>query len=376
MPAQFEYDHLLHPTTLDGIFQAFVAGATDCNQALVPTAIGSIYVSASLPMNAGEELQGFSRVSRKGFRNFVGPIYMSDKSWKEPKVVVKGIFCTELGALSGQSDSSDDSSFVKKLCSQIVWKEDVNQIGQKHAREILSLGEDNPSETSQIVADLDRAAKYYMSRTLAALSTEDEAALAPHLAHFVQWMHHRMSVENVSNDEEIDNAFLDDAAAKSADGRLLHFTGENLVDILQNKASSSTLAARDDLMFEYHTSSVGLGRANKTVLRWLDLQAHKRPDCSYLELSGSSSALTLPALEILGGKVGESTPRFTQYTFTSAYPQVHGSMQKSLKRWQDRTKFKTFDINKDPFTQGFEKESFDVIIASNVSHLCHCYLMY
>lgn len=42
MPAQFEYDHLLHPSTLDGIFQSFVAGATDCTQ-------GSVSVFIDLP---------------------------------------------------------------------------------------------------------------------------------------------------------------------------------------------------------------------------------------------------------------------------------------------------------------------------------------
>ena len=305
MPAQFEYEHLIHPTTLDGIFQSFVAGATDCTQGMVPTAIGSIYVSADLPTGAGSKLRGFSKVKRKGFRNFVGPIFMSDETWAEPKVVVKDIFCTELGALSGQSDADYQSDFVKKLCSQFVWKEDVGQINQKDALAVLIPDQDSTSSTPSVmrdrVRDLDKASKMYIAQALADLSQEDEATVAPHMAHFLQWMRHRMLLNNTSVQalEPQDNdKFLKSIAENSVDGRLLSLIGGNLTKIVKGIASPPLFDERDKLFAEYEIHALGLEKANEALLRWLDLQAHKRPDYEYLEIS-NVPGLAPPALEVL-----------------------------------------------------------------------------
>ena len=386
MPAQFEYEHLIHPTTLDGIFQTFVAGATDCTQGMVPTAIGSMYVAASLPAGAGSTLRGFSKVTRKGFRNFVGPIFMSDETWTEPKIVVKGIFCTELGALSGESDSADQSNFVKKLCSQIVWKEDVDQIAQKNAQAFLSSEISHPTFTTATTADLEKAAKFYMNRALANLSAEDEATVVPHLAHFHQWMRHRVLLENTSSQilEPLDNDdFLRGIANKGIDGSLLSLVGANLPDIIKGVASPTFFTARDKLLSEYQTHALGLERAKEAALKWLDLQAHKRPDFEYLEISADNSGLAALALEVLAGKKGQLTPRLQQYTFTTADANSLEAVQKALKPWHDRVKCKKLDIQEDPSNQGFESSTFDVIIAHNVLHttknvgttLAHCHYL-
>ena len=307
MPAQFEYEHLIHPTTLDGIFQTFVAGATDCAQGMVPTAIGSIYVSANLPTGAGSVLRGFSKVKRKGFRNFVGPIFISDETWTEPKVVVKDIFCTELGALSGQSDADDHSAFVKKLCSQFVWKEDVDQISQKDALALLIPEHNSPASTcnvtSDLVADLEKAAKMYIAQALADLSQEDEATVAPHMAHFLQWMRHRMLLNNThaqALEPQNDDVFLENVAENSVDGRLLSLIGTNLTNIVKDSAPPTFFVERDKLFAEYEIHALGLEKANDALLRWLDLQAHKRPDYEYLEIS-NVPGLAPPALEVLVG---------------------------------------------------------------------------
>lgn len=192
---------------------------------MVPTAVGSMFVSADLPKGAGAEFRGFSKVNRKGFRNFVGPIYMSDEHWHEPKVVIKGIFCTELGALSGQSGSGDESSFVKKLCSQIIWKPDVNTISQKNVQQNFEIEHESAEEIAgraDDVTDFEKIARFYISRALTDLSLEDEATLAPHHAHFVQWARHRMLLTNSSADTaENDDELLNKIDSRGIDGPLL-----------------------------------------------------------------------------------------------------------------------------------------------------------
>ena len=321
MPAKFEYEHVIHPTTLDGIFQTFVAGARDCIQGMVPTAIASLYVSATIPSRPGSRLRGFSRATRKGFRNFVGPIYMSDETWMEPKVVVKGIFCTELGALSGQSDPDDQSTFVKKLCSQFVWKENVDQLNQDNAEAILSTSsihiDVSSDDTVHAVTDLEKAAQIFITKALADLSLDDEATVAPHMAHYLQWMRHRKLLENdfaLDSTSGQDLGLLDRLREQGIEGQLLALVGGNIGDIIKGTVAPGVLGHRLDLISEYQVHAHGLKKASQAVLRWLDLEAHKRPDNRYLEISANVPTLTPLILDILVSLFSQTIDSpFTRY---------------------------------------------------------------
>ena len=142
--------------------------------------------------------------------------------------------------------------------------------------------------------------------------------------------------------------------------------GANLTAILKGTTTSLFEADKVDMSLEYQTHAVGLEKANTAARSWLDLQAHKRPDFDYLEIATGPSALTRPALEILGGKTGNFTPRFSKYTFTNSNEHAFNAVRTNLRPWQDKVQLKTLDIEQDPTTQGLKKESFDVIIASNV----------
>lgn len=128
MPAKFEYSHILHPATLDSVFQtAFSFG----NSSMVPSYIGSIYVSmnSNLPSGAGSEFVGFATAERQGLREAKVTFIMSDKSWKgtgsqvvqDPLVIIKDMKFT---TLSTNADFNA-SSFLPNhhnLCSEIIWE--------------------------------------------------------------------------------------------------------------------------------------------------------------------------------------------------------------------------------------------------------------
>ena len=368
MPHEYEYDHLLHPTTLDAVFQSFFPAATACTQGMVPTSIDSMFVSAHLPKGAGAEFRGFSKATRKGFRHFVGPIVMSDETWSQPKIIVRGLLGTELGASSSESDSSQESSAsIRKLCSTLLWREDVDHLTQKDAETVLHSSRKDAPMSKEAVADYEKAARIYMLKSLSSLDPATETTMAPHLVHFVQWMRHRIELTNSGSTDlgtEETATLLKETATKGIDGRLLSAIGENLGSILDGSISSESVIMKEDMFSEYRTDSIGLQGANHAMMKWLDLQAHKRPGLQYLEIGAGNGSISLPALEILGGK---QTPRLRQYIFTDGEPSCFEDAQKLLRSWQDRVQYKKLDIDKDPSDQGFEKGSIDVIIAGNVS---------
>ncbi|KAH7157523.1 hypothetical protein B0J13DRAFT_494657 [Dactylonectria estremocensis] len=120
MPAKFEYPHLIHPATLDSMFQTLFAIN---NEPMVPTFIGSLFVSADVSTEIGTEFTGYATASRVGNRAANVNIAMTQTTWDKPSVIIDGLQFTKL---SGPSPGAH--GFLPNhhnLCTKIVWKEDV-----------------------------------------------------------------------------------------------------------------------------------------------------------------------------------------------------------------------------------------------------------
>lgn len=116
MPAQFEYDHLIHPATLDAMFQTVFAVG---DETMVPSCIRQIYFSPAMLKGAGAEFHGYAIAQRKGFREAVADIVMSDDTFSKPMVVVNGMESIKLAS----SGASGFLSSNRHLCSEIAWEE-------------------------------------------------------------------------------------------------------------------------------------------------------------------------------------------------------------------------------------------------------------
>ncbi|CZR54997.1 related to polyketide synthase [Phialocephala subalpina] len=123
MPAKYEYPHLIHPATLDAMFQTvFIAGS----EPMVPSFLKKMLVSADFPSGADCELEGFSEAKRSGIRDAEGCITMFDASLNKPMLIVKDLHFT---ALSAPRNDLTESGFLPNhhhLCAELVWKEDVD----------------------------------------------------------------------------------------------------------------------------------------------------------------------------------------------------------------------------------------------------------
>lgn len=116
MPAQFEYDHLIHPATLDAMFQTVFAVG---DETMVPSCIRQIYFSPAMLKGAGAEFHGYATAQRKGLREAVADIVMSDNTFSKPMVVVNGMESIKLA-------SSGAAGFLpsnRHLCSELIWQE-------------------------------------------------------------------------------------------------------------------------------------------------------------------------------------------------------------------------------------------------------------
>lgn len=120
MPANFEYPHLIHPGTLDSMFQTLFAIEP---VPMVPTFIKSLFVSCDLDHHGASSFSGYSTAVRSGVNGAKADIAMQLDGVSESFVAINGLHLTKI-----TEATPDAGSFLpnhRNLCSEIVWKEDI-----------------------------------------------------------------------------------------------------------------------------------------------------------------------------------------------------------------------------------------------------------
>ncbi|KAM0333534.1 hypothetical protein ACHAQA_002199 [Verticillium albo-atrum] len=129
MPHSFEFEHLIHPATLDAIFQLLLAIG---GYPMVPTTIESIYVSTHMPKGAGQTLFGYGNVVSNSPKGANANVTMTVDNWVRPTVVVKGLHLdhlTQTGFLPSYHN----------LCSEIQWQQLSDTANASHFSDLLQL---------------------------------------------------------------------------------------------------------------------------------------------------------------------------------------------------------------------------------------------
>ncbi|KAF2676482.1 polyketide synthase [Lentithecium fluviatile CBS 122367] len=352
----------LHPTILDKVLQLMTVTQhqgkpSAYTQLSMPTYIQEIYISGGM-----KEL----RITASSCKDFMDAWSGDAIATAEGKIVfeMKGLSVTALG---------DDSRTEEKPKNavQLVWEPhaDLNDL------------------TSLIRAPLDLRVellaleKYFFLlaldtvKVIADIDTKEE-----HFAKFRTWLNR--FVETTSNGE---NSLLREGKELALMGdrerqslfksmteqfkqgpvpmvatalRRVHenaeYTWKGSADTLQILMEDNILTqiyAFFDLEWDYSALLQSLG--------------HCKPTLRVLEIGAGTGGTTTNMLAGLRSTFGERL--YSHYTYTDISP---GFFVAAKERFKDHPNisFSVLDISKDPLEQGFEAESFDLILAANVIH--------
>ena len=99
--------------------------------------------------------------------------------------------------------------------------------------------------------------------------------------------------------------------------------------------------------------------------RFIDLLSHKKPNLRILEVGAGTGGTTQTFLQDLVDLDGN--PMYSLYTFSDISA---GFFPRAKERFAfaPNMDYKTFDVSRSPLEQGFEAQSYDLIIAANVIH--------
>ena len=387
MPAQFEYEHLLHPSTLDAAIQsaslAMRMSTGKFSESMVPTGFDRLCVSAQMPKGTNTQLVGFSKARRTGYRDNTATIMVGDLSWERTMLEIHNLGFTGLGDNNDQIIDDDQAIAIRKMCGENHWKADIDLLDVQKGHPQLLCGQsvESPEELDDWGLVATKATAIFTKRALRSLTPEIEDNLpAPHFKYLIQWMRDkcetmRMGKLDYQNGmnwwkmsiEEEEQVIATYTEKYPEDGLLVCALGQNLPAILRGIIQPLEIMLQNDMLTNIYAEGHALRSGLAMFKEWFDLEGYKHPDMKVLEIGAGTGSVTLPILQVLGGSGGR-TPRFGSYCFTDISTGWFEKAQELFKPWQGRIEFKKLNIEEDVLEQGFEAQSFDIIAASNVLH--------
>lgn len=210
-----------------------------------------------------------------------------------------------------------------------------------------------------------RAACYYINHALVETAQDDRSKLPFHLSRFINWANKNLPHDDTHFENE-PTALLDEVRNLNAQGELLSLIGEHLVPILREEIEPLEIMLAEGRLTRSYESDTINAHLSQTMASLVANLSDLDHDLRILEIGGGTAGSTLPVLEALS-RDGKD-PLFLNFTFTDISSGFFENARAKLAQWSQRITFKKLDISQDPVEQGFDLESFDVVIAANVLH--------
>ncbi|KAL4922536.1 hypothetical protein BDW62DRAFT_54743 [Aspergillus aurantiobrunneus] len=378
MPYGFEQPHVLHPTTLDSIFQAVYsslpASALRDDAPMVPRAFKRMDVRTVISSTPGYAFQARSMLHRANPQGMESSVIVCDATSTEPVLTIDGLYYQSLGKAPQASIENNE----KRYHYTMQWAPDISFPIPTTLKTALQFAAD--FDEIETIREIREACFYFMQRALANLTQDRILKLNWHQQRFYAWMKVQIKLaqlnelgpdssewfmQSVAHQQDL----IDQVRGASVDGEMVCRIGENLSSILNNEAAPLQLMMRDDLLSEYYARAVRWKRSYYQVQQLTRLFAHKNPRGKILEVGAGTGGCTEVVLDALREQdTLDQRYRCASYDFTDISSGFFEAASERFKDVGDVMEFKKLNIEEDPAEQGFESNSYDLVIASQVLH--------
>ncbi|PBP25422.1 hypothetical protein BUE80_DR003887 [Diplocarpon rosae] len=367
--------YVVHPTTLDSIFQAFyvcIPEKTKENALVVPRSIRSIFVPKDIERKAGQKLRAFTELVKSDRRGAVSKAIIASATQEEPSsfLSIEGFYTQGIPreALDG------DESKLTRLCAKSTWEPDVLHCLPSGLRDswISSLSDADLA----FEKNLRRAAFHLIHDAVLQLEGKQTLTWQPHQVLLYNWMK-TVVEEGLSNkltasskswaksSKGIKQKIFDNLASTNAAGALVFRVGSSLVEIIQGEVSPLDLMVDNDLLHRYYQEAPARKRTFEHLKNTIELYAAKYPGANVLEIGAGVGVVTAFALDGFATKSTRGSGSLLgHYDFTDSSDESFEDAKQKLGSWGSLIDFKKLDINLDPNGQSFLPGSYDLIISS------------
>lgn len=137
---------------------------------------------------------------------------------------------------------------------------------------------------------------------------------------------------------------------------------EEAVNIFDDKVDPLELLLKDDLLADIYRFRPLCDYAD-----FFRLLAHSKPNMKILEIGAGTGGMTATVLPVLKSSSPRGERMYGSYTYTDLSAGFFVTAKERFRDYDAMT-YRVLDISADPIAQGFDSESYDLIVASNVLH--------
>ncbi|KAH6658934.1 hypothetical protein BKA67DRAFT_509967 [Truncatella angustata] len=383
MPYNYQREHVVHPTTLDSVFQsaytAMPESRTTMYYALVPRFIKSLWISHNIVKEPGHLFRSYSNIIRKDGQSAEVEIVVcddnkvKDASSVHPVMKLEGF---ELHSL-GSSPPKSTASYENEKFSHAEWVPDLDLSPPMFAKQQLS--RTIPAGEAEIMLDLRRACYYYVQDALSGIAEDQLSGLARFSQKFYTWMkvQEQLAQSNRLGDGSSEwkadstatrEALIEKVKGASTNGEMVCRMGPHILSILRQDITPLELMLEDKLLQRYYTDAIKWGRSHQQMGTLVKHFSQKNPRGKILEIGAGTGGTTRMILASLGTDDSGWGPLAMSYDFTDISSGFFEAAQERFAAWNSLVRYKKLDVEHDPAEQGFELGTYDLIVASQVLH--------
>ncbi|KAK1144041.1 Type I Iterative Polyketide synthase (PKS) [Aspergillus melleus] len=381
---QYPQPHIVHPTTLDGILHLTAAALSEGGQTRVPTAvptgIQNLWISKEgLSHPSAAVINVSTWVKSLHSRGHEFDICAMDEQRTRVLAKVDGLQSTIVADSPWESfDNPDDKLTVHHLHHFPA----LDLLDADQLAEYCAQSRPQDPEPLEYFRDVNFVLFKFLGEALDNLGEVNSEKVLPHIQHYIDWAKLQRSKfeagelplsrpewNDLLRDTEYFQSACDRLSASNAQGYAFVHTGSNLLPILRGEQDPIQFLWKDDMMSNFYRESNDRDGCFDTLGFYLRTQAQQNPALRILEIGAGTGGTTAHILKALsqGSGISPSSPLYTSYDYTDISPAFFDTAAKRFKNFP-RMNFRVLDVMDDLAAQGFELESYDLVVAANVLH--------
>lgn len=373
MPSHFMQPHVVHPATLDAIFQtALPLCLNHCvNGPVMPIYIDQFTVESNISAAPGQEFRVATKLDPTGPRSAItNSLAFQSGLDNESRCVVT----LSNGELKGLGDfrhkGTIERTSIRNFTHTIQWNVDIDFMTTSLFKQYMG-PVSNELRMQKRRAAIDKVAALYIRDFLNGTKTIGSTC-PKHYTLLLQWMYkytkteHYHEIISKSLGQDVDSILSE--ARTGIEGDFLRHLGGRLEQIMSGISDPLSLMLEQNRLERYYANE-WLSRASLHLVKYLELLSFRQPNLVVLEIGAGTGGTTLPILQQLGNP---NNFTFKSYDYTDISSGFFEAARSKFQNWSDLLVYKTLNIEIDPLGQGFEEASYDLIIASNVLHATKC----
>lgn len=276
------YNHVIHPATLDCIFQvmlvALVARGSQDFRFAIPSHLDHMTISnkgLSYPQTDYVKVRASAR--RTGLRENCADIVALDSSLNKVLVQIDGFRSTDIMDQGAASNEEFESESGPELCHNLYWKPDLDLMSaaqvQHFCDNVISTDDRAASMTESFFRDVDFLVNSYIRSTLTSLSPDVmlELESKSSIGKYLSWMRHRVELLDsgsspfstseyraLFDNRDFIQRLSDRVASTNSSGALYMKVGANLRKLLTGEMSPLDLLFRGELVKAHYYELVSM----------------------------------------------------------------------------------------------------------------------